>query len=1596
MKKLLKSFKKLPKEVKMMLAMAGLGTPFGLVYALRRIFNVSTVMLFVYVIGAFLVIALIAFVISRLFLRGSKKRSQKMAEELSSDSGSGPVSMDVRAAVKANTDKFFAAIREMKKNYGVEVYDLPWYVVIGDSGCGKTKLINEGGLQFSTGKPEGYQLGTLNYNWWFTEDAIFVDMAGRLCNPRDDSDYREWEAFLDSVKKGRKGTPINGVIVCVSADHLLQDAPEKIEADANTTLERLRDLQSKLGVTFATYFVVTKCDKILGFMELFDRAERDITVKNQIVGWSKPGEFNEPYDPEHFENDFDDLYGRLHELRLRRLMDDEDQDRLGLAYSFAEEFRGLLEPLKIYVRTLFPLIKNPRAIKNLLFRGVYFTSATQEGSLILKHLTERMGDQAAEQFAPLDLYPNKRPFFIRDVLIEKVIPEHGLVFRNEEQAVRSRKLGKVLMAGTAATFVLLVFAFIWSAGAVGELIVDPTKHAVEARADVGDASSALKTSSMLSKDVTALKKRKLPVVVLSAGVGASAPIDHLTRIGVGLFEEGVLKRTLGEIEEVLRSGEIRGSAANSTGVDPEAYMASLVQYVRWYGCREAERAPEPVNAEGFEAMHSVLTSPESVTAQGSFGEDVRRYFAQIKSDDALVRNPARWVGGDGDRASETIRIALVHARNRILIQFATLNDAHANATVAEWMRIQNQCAEAGAFYRKMLGEAEDPPETLEGLEDFRGAFSEEYAGFDRAVAGCEWRGPRGEGAFVTIKPLGESVVAQRQAWLDYQQSLKDAYAVCEAESDPVLAHAIGAISLGDPGKGMPGLDRILWQSLFDAGLTKADFYPGFYDDYQVQIKEVYQAYEHMILYEAGGGTKNDRIVLTAEAMKVRGIVDLLHEGMTKLDPEQTASLKTPGEWSQRLDEIMKRLDAEDGSKGDAGVSHPFWEGDRLVELKKVHLDMVERGSGTAVLRSIERGLADVGPWGLAELIPDWCKSSPSQFLMDPLPSCGEERGRSREAADAAESEEKETSGRAKRRGRRGRKSRRDDKPRESTRRDPSKRGAGSTAVEGRGYVPMAATRDFFNKRADEWGELQFNLIDFEDGYYFDEADSEFALNERCRDLVDGATEDYLKSYVRTWSDAYSDKKIRSLAGLSDKAVDWRGLVESLEGGRRGVDRVEIGNEVSASLGELLAAVPFWHWYYEKPLDRWEASSFEEAYWNDFRSWLDSAIGSEWDRSADRFVSSPLTLPEGDRSEAPWEMLSGQVLRAWNELTQAMIDNRDLPDTFDRKARLRRLVPIPWGRLERIRQESGLVDERLTGELVAFEARAQGFLSQELTNILADVQSDFFARSRTSSGWPFADGDDLASVDFEDFKEFLAAVRLARATFEPLEEGIDPSDSNFATRRQFYEQCDLWWRFLGLDEQTLATTSLGVEIFGGDPMTAPNVKDRPDGTAQHYYRYVDLDLGLRLDGADGSRGSIGPVRVATLLEEKVLVKKAKWTWSADAGRRRMQVRFAEGWEVPESRERYPDIPVVLGDVSPLSFCTYLHRYGQRQGDQWLTVHKADFRTAWKSQGKERLVQRLEADKYVRGEMFVFKLERRMPEPVVPLERAAEIDSRGRRR
>src|SRR6185436_14244317 len=144
------------------------------------------------------------------------------------------------------------------------LYALPWYVIVGPPGAGKTTALRHSGLSFPYLDPAGGGVrgvgGTRNCDWWFTNDAILLDTAGRYTTESDDHD--EWMAFLQELLKYRPSMPLNGVIVAVSINEIADGNEDQIQQVARRVRERIDEMQDTLKETLPVYVLFTKADLI--------------------------------------------------------------------------------------------------------------------------------------------------------------------------------------------------------------------------------------------------------------------------------------------------------------------------------------------------------------------------------------------------------------------------------------------------------------------------------------------------------------------------------------------------------------------------------------------------------------------------------------------------------------------------------------------------------------------------------------------------------------------------------------------------------------------------------------------------------------------------------------------------------------------------------------------------------------------------------------------------------------------------------------------------------------------------------------------------------------------------------------------------------------------------------------------------------------------------------------------------------------------------------------------------------------------------------------------------------------------------------------
>lgn len=447
-------------------AVIALASGAGLLAALRIILPARV--LFVAAIGLVLVAALL--VAYRALLKWfAKRKAAPMTMALAGNAGAAPAGIadPARRAALDSLRKSFETGVEKFRAAGKNLYSLPWYALVGEAGSGKTEAIRHCNVGFPPGLQDQLQGvgGTINMNWWFTNHAVILDTAGRLMFEEvEPGSTNEWQEFLKLLRRHRPNCPINGMLLVIPAESLIRDTADQLEKKGGKIAQQLDAIQRTLGVRFPVFVVITKCDLINGFREFFDTI-KDPALQHQIMGWSNPADLDTPFNPELVEQHLRTVQQRLQRRRLGLLLDPvntEDPsarraDQVDALYAFPEALLKIAPRLRRYLEMIF--VAGEWSAKPLFLRGIYFTSSMREGSALDADLAEALG-RPVEALPEGRIWERDRAYFLRDLFMQKVFKEKGLVTRagNTRQQQRQRR---ALVFGSGAVGLAVVALFSW-------------------------------------------------------------------------------------------------------------------------------------------------------------------------------------------------------------------------------------------------------------------------------------------------------------------------------------------------------------------------------------------------------------------------------------------------------------------------------------------------------------------------------------------------------------------------------------------------------------------------------------------------------------------------------------------------------------------------------------------------------------------------------------------------------------------------------------------------------------------------------------------------------------------------------------------------------------------------------------------------------------------------------------------------------------------------------------------------------------------------------------------------------------------------------
>lgn len=330
-----------------------------------------------------------------------------------------------------------ATLKKSAKGGSTYLYDLPWYVIIGPPGAGKTTALVNSGLRFplsgdATPEAVAGAGGTRYCDWWFAEDAVFIDTAGRYTTQDSDAalDKRSWFSFLDLLKKHRPRQPINGVLVAISVQDILLAPREERAAHARAVRARLLELHERLKVDFPVYAVFTKADLIAGFTEFFANLDND-RLRSVFGATFQTADKKQNLVAE-VPREFDALIERLNQNMLDRLQEEPNPANRVALYGFPAQIAALKRPAHDFLNAIF---EPTRYHSNANLRGFYFTSGTQEGTPIDQLINALVKNFGARDVGGLGFRGLGKSFFLYD-LVEKVIIGEAAWVSTDPRAVR--------------------------------------------------------------------------------------------------------------------------------------------------------------------------------------------------------------------------------------------------------------------------------------------------------------------------------------------------------------------------------------------------------------------------------------------------------------------------------------------------------------------------------------------------------------------------------------------------------------------------------------------------------------------------------------------------------------------------------------------------------------------------------------------------------------------------------------------------------------------------------------------------------------------------------------------------------------------------------------------------------------------------------------------------------------------------------------------------------------------------------------------------------------------------------------------------------
>jgi type VI secretion system protein ImpL len=360
-------------------------------------------------------------------------------------------------------------------------YDLPWFLMLGSEGSGKSTVVNSIGIPRIVEDRDFYH-GELDpiCRWFFFNKGVIIDVKGSVFFRENSpsTDEKTWRELGVLLARYRTARPLNGIILTLSAEDFYGKKKineSEITANANYVAQKLNSFQYALGMTLPVYILITKTDIIPGFDCVC--AQLLSPNKQNLLGWSNPYHTNQLYRDEWMKEAFDYIHTRLDYLRYEIFATSPKVQDLDGIFIFPQELIKIYEPLTLYSNRLFEAVarNDPLLLRGIYFCGdsgehqatkVLFDSLDHDHTLMRKISPGEDTIHIAPSIEDDEILKAKNPkrclYFLDDLFTKKIFLEHAIAHPQTNKTLTVNRFLNGLKISTGLFLLIVITGFYYS------------------------------------------------------------------------------------------------------------------------------------------------------------------------------------------------------------------------------------------------------------------------------------------------------------------------------------------------------------------------------------------------------------------------------------------------------------------------------------------------------------------------------------------------------------------------------------------------------------------------------------------------------------------------------------------------------------------------------------------------------------------------------------------------------------------------------------------------------------------------------------------------------------------------------------------------------------------------------------------------------------------------------------------------------------------------------------------------------------------------------------------------------------------------------